>query len=230
MRGMRQGRTAGRKWGILILIVMLAVLLAVPPAGIVHAAKKPKKSRPKPPDAPAIADASCFVNQDAQPFRRKVTVRVRLKQKEASDHVVLRVRNRTNGRDRTLKFRYRSDGTYTVRANGRSRMEIRAMAVTGKRESRWSRGLRFRTKPIFRDVESRSLSMGSGETRRLHFGSGYISPNGLKTTGTGCQVTWDAGHRSFLVRGVAHGDAKIIVQYRHSGKTHRCYVIHVEIK
>ena len=45
MRGMRQGRTAGRKWGILILIVMLAVLLAVPPAGIVHAAKKPKKSK-----------------------------------------------------------------------------------------------------------------------------------------------------------------------------------------
>ena len=109
-------------------------------------------------------------------------------------------------------------------------MEVRAMAVTGKRESRWSGALRFRTKPIFRDVESRSLSMGSGETRRLHFGSGYISPNGLKTTGTGCQVTWDAGHRSFLVRGVAHGDAKIIVQYRHSGKTHRCYVIHVEIK
>ena len=104
MRGMRQGRTAGRKWGILILIVMLAVLLAVPPAGIVHAAKK---SRPKPPDVPAIAGVSCFVNQDAQPFRRKVTVRVRLKQKEASDHVVLRVRNRTNGRDRTLKFRYR---------------------------------------------------------------------------------------------------------------------------
>lgn len=229
MREMKLSRPKGLRRGVLTLIVLLAVMVAVPQLGMVHAAKKPQKSRPKPPETPVISGVSHFVDQSREPLRRKVTVHIRLHQKEASDYVVLQVRNRTNGRERTLKKRYRSDGTYIFHANGRSRMEVRAMATVGKRESRWSRKVRFRTKAIFRDVETHRLSLGTGQTKRLRFGSGYIRPNGLKTTGTGCQVTWDSGHRSFLVRGVEHGSGEIIVQYRCGERTQRCYVIHVNI-